>query len=113
MTTLQTPTARLQAFAHLLGEQTAGASFNGPIAQDYWKAMKTTARSGQQALLAAAPALRVHNGSDLEAFTDLLDFSAEALAWAQDEELAYIEALTETATLLHDRLRQHGLLPAA
>ena len=103
-------TQQLNAFTDHIRELVATADFQEQLAQPLWTAMKPHADRHLRRLERAVSVLHIEDQTGYDRFAHILGFSEKTLRWAQADELALIEALSETAELLLKRLNAANMI---
>lgn len=113
MTYNQTPAAQqMMTFTAHLRDLITTAHFEDDLAASLWIAMKADAERNLGLLEEATANLKGMDSAEYHQFSNIIEFSRTTLRWAQDDELALIEALSETSALLLKRLKAVQLVMA-
>lgn len=100
--------AELLAFLDRVQVHQVEAQLETQVARRFWEKVSAHTQVNLDGLLNMVGKLNIRNIDDFEGFKEILAFAQEALEWAKDSELSYIEALAELPVLLNRSLRAAG-----
>ncbi|MCD0163366.1 hypothetical protein IHN63_18915 [Deinococcus sp. 6YEL10] len=102
--------AELLAFLEKVQIHQVEGKLETQVAKRFWEKVSANTQVNLDNLLNIVGKLNLRSIDDFEGFTEILNFAQEALEWAKDSEISYIEALAELPVLLSKSLSAAGYI---